>query len=80
MKKTNKNFGSALSREQMKNVTGGMDPNDGNYGSGKPTCTANCGSGSSVTCYGNGDSGCSAADGTGCSGNDSNGNGYFIHC
>ena len=62
-----------LSREQMKNVMGGS-------GGGQLTCIAQCG-GYTVTCHGTfANGGCSAADGYGCGGHDSQGDPYQIRC
>ncbi|HNL82354.1 MAG TPA: hypothetical protein PKG56_03100 [Chitinophagaceae bacterium] len=54
MNKRFENFGTALSREQMKKVTGGCAPGElcGGFGDGDACGTVNtyCGTGTNVTC------------------------------
>ena len=62
---------SVLSKDQMKKILAG--------GSGMGVCTAHCGGGETITCYGV-TGNCSAQDYFGCGGVDSSGHSYFISC
>lgn len=67
-----------LTREQLKKIMGGTG--SGSAGVGwTAKCEAKC-KNSTITCYGYNHIGCAAVDNSGCSGNDANGNSYYLTC